>query len=60
LQKFRPIAPLVGRQFENNKQDCRNILLDAYMLSGLDLPDDVEYEIALYILRLWWRGQGKA
>ncbi|MDG6308562.1 phage tail protein, partial [Glaesserella parasuis] len=44
LQKFRPIAPLVGRQFENNKQDCRNILLDAYMLSGLDLPDDVEYE----------------
>ncbi|MDP0021129.1 NlpC/P60 family protein, partial [Glaesserella parasuis] len=26
------------------KQDCRNILLDAYMLSGLDLPDDVEYE----------------
>lgn len=44
LQKFRPIAPLVGRPFENNKQDCRNILLDAYMLSGLDLPDDVEYE----------------
>ncbi|MDE3989952.1 C40 family peptidase [Glaesserella parasuis] len=44
LQKFRPIAPLIGRSFENNKQDCRNILLDAYMLSGLDLPDDVEYE----------------
>lgn len=44
LQKFRPIVPLVGRPFESNKQDCRNILLDAYMLAGLDLPDDVTYE----------------
>lgn len=44
LQKFRPIVPLVGREFINNKQDCRNILLDAYMLAGLDLPDDVTYE----------------
>lgn len=44
LQKFRPISPLVGREFENNKQDCRNILLDCYMLAGVDFPDDVKYQ----------------
>lgn len=44
LLKFRNIPPLLGRDFINNQQDCRNILLDAYMLAGLDVPDDVEYE----------------
>ncbi|MDO9800257.1 NlpC/P60 family protein, partial [Glaesserella parasuis] len=44
MQKFRPIAPLVGRPFENNKQDCRSIVLDCYMLAGIELPDDSTYE----------------
>lgn len=44
LQIFRHIRPLVGRQFENNKQDCRNIVLDCYMLAGIELPDNSEYE----------------
>lgn len=44
LQVFRHIRPLVGRQFENNKQDCRNIILDCYMLAGIELPDNSEYE----------------
>ena len=44
LQIFRPIAPLVGREFVNNRQDCRNIILDAYMLSGVELPDNSVYE----------------
>ncbi|MDG6882783.1 NlpC/P60 family [Phocoenobacter uteri] len=44
IKQFRNIAPLLGRQFENNKQDCRNILLDSYMLAGIDVPDDVKYE----------------
>lgn len=43
IKRFRNIPPLLGRQFENNKQDCRNILLDCYMLAGADFPDDVEY-----------------
>ncbi|WP_439259479.1 C40 family peptidase [Lonepinella sp. BR2930] len=43
IKKFRHIPPLLGRQFENNKQDCRNILLDSYMLAGADFPDDVHY-----------------
>lgn len=44
IKQFRRIAPLLKREFENNKQDCRNILLDAYMLAGADFPDDVKYE----------------
>ena len=44
IKCFRNIPPLIGRQFENNKQDCRNIVLDCYMLSGIELPDDSKYE----------------
>ncbi|MDH2923801.1 proteasome lid subunit RPN8/RPN11 [Nicoletella semolina] len=44
LQIFRPIAPLIGRRFENNQQDCRNIILDSYMLAGRDIPDRSRYE----------------
>jgi len=44
IKPFRNIPPLLGRTFENNKQDCRNIILDSYMLSGLALPDDSVYD----------------
>lgn len=37
LYIFRPIAPLVGREFTNQTQDCRILCLDAYMLAGLDI-----------------------
>lgn len=43
IKQFRNIPPLLGRQFENNKQDCRNIVLDSYMLAGVELPDKSEY-----------------
>lgn len=43
IKCFRYIPALLGRTFENNKQDCRNILLDCYMLAGADFPDDVKY-----------------
>lgn len=36
---YRPIAPLLGRPFEFNKQDCYNLFKDCYMLSGIDFPD---------------------
>ncbi|MCK3656226.1 phage tail protein [Pasteurellaceae bacterium Macca] len=44
IRCFRAIPPLLGRKFENNKQDCRNILLDCYALSGIELPDHSTYE----------------
>lgn len=44
IKQFRNIAPLIGRQFENNQQDCRNIVLDCYMLAGIELPDNSTYE----------------
>lgn len=44
IKQFRSISPLIGRQFENNKQDCRNIILDCYMLAGIELPDQSTYE----------------
>ena len=43
IKQFRNIPPLLGRQFENNKQDCRNIVLDSYMLAGIELPDNSKY-----------------
>lgn len=36
--KYRPIAPLLGRPFEFNKQDCYNLFQDCYMLAGIDFP----------------------
>lgn len=45
LQIFRPIPPLVGREFVNQSQDCRILCLDAYMLSGLDIDQsELRYE----------------
>lgn len=45
LQIFRPIAPLVGREFVNQTQDCRILCLDAYMLAGLDIDQsELRYE----------------
>lgn len=43
IRVFRNLPPLLGRTFENNKQDCRNIVLDSYMLAGVDLGDKSEY-----------------
>ncbi|WP_257824160.1 C40 family peptidase [Aggregatibacter actinomycetemcomitans] len=43
IKQFKNIPPLIGRTFENNKQDCRNIVLDCYMLAGVDLGDKTEY-----------------
>ena len=43
IKQFRSIPPLIGREFKNNKQDCRNIVLDSYMLSGIDLDDKSVY-----------------
>ncbi|MBE2898071.1 C40 family peptidase [Pasteurellaceae bacterium 20609_3] len=39
IHKYRNIAPLTGREFIHGEQDCYSIVRDAYMLSGLDLPD---------------------
>lgn len=44
IKVFPCIAPLIGRQFENNQQDCRNIVLDCYMLAGITLPDNSIYD----------------
>ena len=44
IRIFRNIPPLLGRTFENNKQDCRNIILDCYMLAGAELPDKSVYD----------------
>lgn len=37
LYIFRSIPPLLGREFQNQTQDCRVLCLDAYMLAGLDI-----------------------
>lgn len=36
---YRSIAPLLGRPFEFNKQDCYNLFKDCYMLAGIDFPE---------------------
>ena len=43
VTKYRPIAPLLGRQFEFNKQDCYNLFRDCYMLAGSDHLPEFEY-----------------
>ena len=40
---YRPISPLLGRQFEFNKQDCYNLFRDCYMLAGSDHLPEFEY-----------------
>lgn len=39
IHKFRPIAPLLGREFKHGEQDCYSIIRDAYHLSGIQLDD---------------------
>ena len=35
---YRPIPPLLGREFVFNLQDCYNLFRDCYMVAGVDLP----------------------
>ncbi|MFQ1017452.1 C40 family peptidase [Gilliamella sp. Occ3-1] len=39
IHKFRYIKPLLGREFKHGKTDCLTLVRDAYMLTGIDLPD---------------------
>ncbi|WP_019933849.1 C40 family peptidase [Oceanimonas smirnovii] len=41
VRRFKPVPPLLGRQFDHGTTDCLSLILDAYHLSGLDLG---EYE----------------
>ena len=36
ILQFRPVPALLGRNFINYHQDCSQLVLDAYMLAGLD------------------------
>lgn len=47
IRRFRPIAPLLGREFANQTADCLSLCRDAYMLSGQDFPF-FDYEIDWY------------
>lgn len=39
VRRFRPVPPLLGRQFDHGRTDCLSLILDAYHLSGLELGD---------------------
>ena len=39
IHKFRCIKPLLGREFNHGETDCLTLFRDAYMLTGIDLPD---------------------
>lgn len=39
VRRFRPVPPLLGRQFDHGTVDCLSLILDAYHLSGLELGD---------------------
>lgn len=39
IHKFRYIKPLLGRKFNHGETDCLTLFRDAYMLTGIDLPD---------------------
>lgn len=39
IHKFRYMQPLIGREFIHGKTDCLTLVRDAYMLTGIDLPD---------------------
>lgn len=47
---YRPIAPLLGRPFEFNKQDCYNLFRDCYMLAGSDHLPEFEYPENWYVI----------
>ena len=39
IHKFRYINPLLGREFKHGETDCLTLVRDAYMLTGIDLPN---------------------
>ena len=39
IHKFRYMQPLIGRNFNHGSVDCLSILLDSYMLMGIELPN---------------------
>ena len=39
IYKYRPVAPLLGRQFEHGVFDCYTLFRDAYHLAGVNLDD---------------------
>ncbi|WP_392559800.1 C40 family peptidase [Orbus mooreae] len=39
IYQFRYIKPLIGREFEHGHADCLTMVLDAYMLLGVNLPN---------------------
>jgi len=39
IHKFRYIKPLLGREFKHGETDCLTLVRDAYMLTGIDLPN---------------------
>ena len=44
IKQYRNIPPLLGREFKNCKLDCRSIVMDCYMLAGVEILDSSEYE----------------
>lgn len=50
IKQFRNVPPLLGREFENYKQDCSQLVLDAYALAGLDFgqPKPSHYDFGWY------------
>lgn len=51
VHKFRPISPLLGREFKHGELDCYTIFRDCYMLAGVDLPDFERED------KWWWHDQ---
>lgn len=43
VYEYRPIEPLLGRNFEFNKQDCYNLFRDLYMLAGSNHLPEFQY-----------------
>ena len=39
IHKFRYIKSLLGREFNHGETDCLTLVRDAYMLTGIDLPN---------------------
>lgn len=51
VHKFRPIPPLLGREFKHGELDCYTIFRDCYMLAGVNLPDFERED------KWWWHDQ---
>lgn len=39
IYQFRFIEPLLGREFKHGTTDCLSMILDSYMLTGINLPN---------------------